>query len=429
MEGHRDSKKALHNSVEDALRLFIVLVIMKRLSCSERIRRKRVRKIIGLMSGTSADGVSAVLAEISGSGLRTKLKVDAFRNYPYPPALRKDIFELFDPAKSTVDKICHMNFVLGSFFADCAIRLTEESKLDLHEIDLIGSHGQTIYHIPLPKKTCGFETRSTLQVGELAVIAQKTGMTTVGDFRKRDIAAGGQGAPLTPYLDFVLHRHPELNRVFQNIGGIANLTFLPAKASPEDVIGFDTGPGNMVIDALMKHYSHGKSSYDKDGEVAARGNVDNTLLGELLSNPYFVKEPPKTTGRELFGKAYTSKIIEYAGKKGLSSENVVSTATALTVETIVAAYERFILPHHDIDEVYVSGGGVRNKTIMQGLRRRLKGARVFEYDKLGIPSEAKEAVLMALLANEHIMGSPSNLRNATGAAENAVLGTLVPGNP
>lgn len=429
MEGHRDSKKALHNSVEDDLRLFIVLVIMNRLSCSERVRRKRVRRIIGLMSGTSADGVSAVLVEISGSGLGTKLKVDAFRNYPYPPALREEIFELFDPATSTVDKICHMNFVLGSLFANCVTKLADEAELDLREIDLIGSHGQTIYHIPLPRKTCGFETRSTLQVGELAVIAQETGITTIGDFRKRDIAARGQGAPLTPYLDFVLHRHPELNRVFQNIGGIANLTFLPANASTQDVIAFDTGPGNMVIDALMKHYSHGKSSYDKDGEVAAQGNLDKTLLEKLLSNPYFLKEPPKTTGRELFGKMYASKIIEYAEENGLSFKDVISTATALTVETIVAAYERFILPHHDIDEVYVSGGGVRNKTIMQGLRGRLKGAEVFEYDKLGIPSEAKEAVLMVLLANEHIMGNPSNLRNVTGAIENVVLGTLVPGNP
>ena len=381
-----------------------------------------------MMSGTSADGVSAVLIKIRGYGSKTKLELVAFRNYPYPSPLRERIFELFDPATSTVEKICHMNFVLGEFFADSASKLVRESKLDLSEVDLIGSHGQTIYHIPLPTDTCGFRTRSTLQIGEIAVIAERTGITSLGDFRKRDIAAGGEGAPLTPYLDFILHSHPKLNRILQNIGGIANLTFLPANASPGDVIAFDTGPGNMVIDALMEHYSLGKSSYDKDGEVAAQGNADKALLDKLLSNPYFSKEPPKTTGRELFGKNYTAKIIEYADKNSSAFEDAVATATALTVETIAMAYESFILPTYAIDEVYVSGGGSKNRTIMQGLRERLQGIKVFEYDLLGIPSEAKEAVLMAILANEYVMENPSNLRNATGARRNVILGTLVPGN-
>ena len=404
------------------------MVFMIRLSSLERIRRKKVRRVIGLMSGTSADGVSAVLVKIGGCGLKTKLELVAFRNYPYPPPLRERIFELFDPATSTVEKICHMNFVLGDFFADSVSRLVKESKLDLSEVDLVGSHGQTIYHIPVPRDTCGFRTRSTLQIGEIAVIGERTGITTIGDFRKRDIAAGGEGAPLTPYLDFILHSHPKLNRILQNIGGIANLTFLPANASPRNVIAFDTGPGNMVIDALMQHYSLGKLSYDKDGEVAAKGNVDKALLEKLLSNPYFGREPPKTTGRELFGKTYTAKMVEYAEEHGLASEDVVATATALTVETIVMAYESFILPRYAIDEVYVSGGGVKNRAIMQGLRERLEGIEVFEYDRLGIPSGAKEAVLMAILANEYVMENPSNLRNATGARRNVILGTLAPGN-
>jgi len=380
------------------------------------------------MSGTSADGVSAVLVKIRGYGLKTKLELVAFRNYPYPPTLRERTFKLFDPATSTVEKICNMNFVLGEFFADSASKLIKESELDPSEVDLVGSHGQTIYHIPLPRDTCGFRTRSTLQIGEIAVIAERTGITTVGDFRKRDIAAGGEGAPLTSYLDSILHSHPRLNRILQNIGGIANLTFLPANASPRDVIAFDTGPGNMVIDALMEHYSLGKLSYDKDGEVAAKGNLDKALLEKLLSNPYFGREPPKTTGRELFGKTYTAKMVEYAEEHGLASEDVVATATALTVETIVMAYESFILPRYAIDEVYVSGGGVKNRAIMQGLRERLEGIEVFEYDRLGIPSEAKEAVLMAILANEYVMENPSNLRKATGARRNVILGTLAPGN-
>jgi len=404
------------------------VVSMIRLSSLERIRRKKVRTAIGLMSGTSADGVSAVLVKIRGYGPKTKLELVAFRNYSYPPPLRERIFELFDSASSTVEKICHMNFVLGEFFADSASKLIKESKLDPSEVDLIGSHGQTIYHIPLPRDTCGFRTRSTLQIGEIAVIAERTGITTIGDFRKRDIAAGGEGAPLTPYLDFILHSHPKLNRILQNIGGIANLTFLPANASPRDVTAFDTGPGNMLIDALMQHYSLGKLSYDKDGKVAAKGNVDKALLEKLLTHPYFGREPPKTTGREMFWKNYTAKIIEYAEKNRLAFEDVVATATAFTVETIAMAYESFILPSCAIDEVYVSGGGVKNRTIMQGLRERLQGIKVFEYDRLGIPSEAKEAVLMAILANEYVMENPSNLRKATGARRNVILGTLARGN-
>lgn len=392
-----------------------------------KVRWKKVRRIVGLMSGTSADGVSAALTEIMGCGLKTRLRIVNFRNYPYPAPLRRKIFELFDPETSTVEKICHMNFVLGHFFAECVRTLVEESKLSLTEIDLIGSHGQTLYHIPNQKDTCGFKTRSTLQIGELAVIAERTGITTIGDFRKRDVAAGGEGAPLTAYMDFILHRHSKLNRVFQNIGGIANLTFLPANASPKDVIAFDTGPGNMVIDTLVKHYSCGKLSYDKDGKIAASGTIDKALLKKLLCNPYFSKRPPKTTGREQFGRIYTSKIVEYAKKHELRFQDVIATVTALTVETIVMAYERFILPRYTVSEVYISGGGARNKMIMQGLMAKLKTIRVFEYDRLGMPSEAKEAVLMAVLANEYLMGNPSNVVSATGAGRNVILGTLVPG--
>ncbi|MGQ9690916.1 MAG: anhydro-N-acetylmuramic acid kinase [Thermoproteota archaeon] len=392
--------------------------------------QKKVRTIVGLMSGTSADGVTAVLVKIRGNGLNTKLKTIMFRNYKYPPCLREEIFELFDPETSTVEKICNMNFVLGEFFATCVVKLAKESKMDLSKIDLVGSHGQTVYHVPVPKSTCGFLTRSTLQIGELAIIAERTGITTIGDFRKRDMAAGGEGAPLTPYLDFILHRHPKFNRVLQNIGGIANLTFLPANASRSDVIAFDTGPGNMIIDSLMRYYTNGKLNYDDEGRVAAQGSVDEHLLKELLADPYFKKKPPKTTGRELFGKKYTEKIIGYAKKRGLAFKDVISTTTAFTIETITMAYEKFIMPFHTIDEVYVSGGGSRNKTIMQGLKERLegKGIKVFGYDRLGIPSEAKEAVLMAVLANEYIMGNPSNIRSATGAKRNAILGTLVLGN-
>lgn len=394
----------------------------------DEIRRKDVRRIVGLMSGTSADGVSAALVEVEGCWVDTKLNLLKFRNYPYPRDIREKIFELFSPDTSTVDKICHMNFVLGEFFADCVMKLVEEASLSLDDIDLIGSHGQTIYHIPEPKTTWRYRTRSTFQIGELAVIAERTGIPTVGDFRKRDVSAGGEGAPLTPYLDYILHRHERLNRAFQNIGGIANLTFLPAGASLEDVIAFDTGPGNMVIDAVVRYYTHGSMSYDRDGEIAASGEVDETLLHKLLDDPYFAREPPKTTGRERFGEQYARRIIEYAREHGLSFRDVVATVTALTVETIATAYERFILPYWRLDEVYVSGGGVKNKAIMHHLAERLKPVKLFDYSRLGIPSEAKEAVLMAILANEFVMGNAANVPSATGAGKRVVLGTFVPGS-
>ncbi|RLI09116.1 anhydro-N-acetylmuramic acid kinase [Candidatus Bathyarchaeota archaeon] len=391
-----------------------------------RLRRKRTRRVVGLISGTSADGVSAVVTEITGSGVETRLRVVAFRTYPYPAALREEVFRLFSAETATVDRACEMNFVLGGFFADCAIRLVEEAGLNIGDIDLIGSHGQTIHHSPQPGEVCGYGTRSTLQIGEPAVIAERTGVPTVADFRKADIAAGGEGAPLTPYLDYILHRHPELSRVLQNIGGIANLTYLPAGASAQDVVAFDTGPGNTLIDAVVRHYTGGAQTYDRDGRIAARGTVDATLLQELLSHPYFSRRPPKTTGREEFGEAFARKVISRGEALGLGFEDIVATAAALTVESIARAYEHHLPEGRAIDEVYVSGGGARNRFLMEALRSRLDPIPVLPYDRLGIPCEAKEAVLMAVLANEHISGNPSNLPAATGARRAVVLGALFP---
>jgi len=388
------------------------------------LSRKRTLRVIGLISGTSADGVSAVLTEITGSGVGTRLRVVAFRTFPYPSALREEVFKLFSPETSTVDMVCEMNFVLGGFFAECAVRLVEEAGVST--VDLIGSHGQTIYHSPRSAEVCGYSSRSTLQIGEPAVITERTGVATVADFRKADVAAGGEGAPLTPYLDYVLHRHPTRSRVFQNIGGIANLTYLPANASADEVVAFDTGPGNMLIDAVVGHYTGGALAYDEDGRIATQGTVDMGLLDELLSHPYFGREPPKTTGREMFGEAFSRKVISRAEELGLGFEEIVATATVLTVESIARAYERLLPDASAIDEVYVSGGGARNPFLMSALRSRLDRIPVHNYGRLGIPCEAKEAVLMAVLANEHISGNPSNLPRATGARSAVVLGCLYP---
>ena len=387
------------------------------------IRGKENRRIIGLISGTSADGVSTVAADISGSGIETEIKILASETYPYPDGLRRDVFELFAPESSTVDKISHMNFVLGEVFAEAARRLLADHGIEPDGVDLIGSHGQTIHHLPTPKDSHGFRVRSTLQIGEPTIIAERTEIPVVADFRKADVAAGGEGAPLTPYLDFVLHRSPTRSRVLQNIGGIANLTYLPADASPEDVVAFDTGPGNMVVDAVVRRFT--SQAFDEDGRIASRGEVDEPLLGELLSHPYYAREPPKTTGREEFGEAYAAEVTKNADERGIGFEDLVATVTALTVETMVMAYEVF-LPEGGIDEVYLAGGGAMNRHMVESLVSRVSPVSVGLSDDLGVPTEAKEAVLMAVLANEHAMGNPANIPGATGAERPAVLGVLYP---
>ncbi len=392
----------------------------------EDIRRKAARRVVGLISGTSADGVSAVVTEITGTGLEAEMRVLGFMTYPYPNELKEAVFELFRPETSTVDRICEINFVLGEFFAECALRVIGECGLTPRQVDLIGSHGQTIYHLPVLKMVSGYTVRSTLQIGEAAVIAERTGIPTIADFRKADIAAGGEGAPLTPYLDLVLHRQPTRGRVLQNIGGIANLTYLPPGATADEVVAFDTGPGNMVIDAVVRHHTCRTREYDEDGRAAAKGEADASLLNELLSHPYFARSPPKTTGREEFGEAFAFALVRRAGERDLGFENTVATATALTVESIARAYERLLPGVSKVDEVYVSGGGANNRFLMETLAKRLDPTPVLEYDALGYPGEAKEAMLMALLASEHVMGMPANVPRVTGARRAVVLGALHP---
>ncbi|MCW4049846.1 MAG: anhydro-N-acetylmuramic acid kinase [Candidatus Bathyarchaeota archaeon] len=383
------------------------------------LRERETRRIIGLMSGTSADGVTAALTRITGAGEQATIKLEGYKTYPYHDEVQQRLFTLFNPKTGTVRDACELNFVIGEAFADSVERILADTGINVSDVDLIGSHGQTIWHQPKTNLVAGHSTRSTLQIGEPAVISFKTGLPVIADFRKADIVAGGEGAPLTPYLDYVLHRDPKANRVLQNIGGIANLTYLPSGGSLDDIVAFDTGPGNMIIDAVVKRYTGG--SHDVDGAIARRGEVHPVLLDKLLSHIYFASRAPKTTGREMFGEHYADEIIKQAKKMRVSMEDVVATITALTFESIAQAYETH-LPG-DVDEIYVSGGGARNPVLMEGLRDRLE-APVYEYSALGFPSEAKEAVLMALLANEHVMGVPCNVPSATGAQSRVVLGCL-----
>lgn len=451
----------------------------------QRLRQKKIRRIIGLLSGTSVDGIDAALVEVAGSGLTTKAKLSHFASYPFPAGVRERIFELFSPQTGTVEKICHLNFLLGELFADAALAVCREAGISSADVDLIGSHGQTIYHRPDPTLEGPYETRfsgentgvaeqphqpltaaaadrihenafgqvegatlanqpaadrglisyqirSTLQLGEAAVIAERTGITTVSDFRTRDMAAGGQGAPLVPYVDFLLFRDEEKGRALQNIGGIGNVTYLVAGGSLEELLAFDTGPGNMIIDALVKLLGFGEG-FDRDGRIAASGKVNEEMLADLLKHPYYFRQPPKTTGREDFGEQYARFLLERY--EALAPEELVATATALTVESIALAYRSYLFPRGPVEEVIVAGGGSYNPTLMRMLEEALARhlpqptpPRLYRVEDFGISSEAKEAIAFAILANETLHGLPGNVPGATGAARRVVLGKVVPGN-
>ena len=369
------------------------------------IAAKPERLVIGLMSGTSVDGIDAALVRIRGGGPGVELRLEHFATYPFEPETREAIFRLFRPETATVVDVCRMNFSLGEIFARAALQVMAEAGVTPEQVDLIGSHGQTVWHEPVPVAAGGVTSRSTLQVGEPSVIAERTGVVTVGDFRVRDIAAGGQGAPLVPYLDYCVLRHERLNRATQNIGGIGNVTYLPAGCDLQAIRAFDTGPGNMIIDALCARYFG--VPYDAEGRIAASGRVQPDLLAELLAHPYFTQQPPKTTGRELFGVQFAQTLVGRA-----EPADLVATATAFTAHSIADSYRRFLGP---VDEVVVGGGGARNPVLMRMLAEAAGPAtRVMTHEAVGISSDAKEAIAFALLANDCILGLPTNVPGATG---------------
>jgi anhydro-N-acetylmuramic acid kinase len=312
-----------------------------------------------------------------------------------------------------------MNFALGSIFAQAALEVIAQAGLKTSEVDLIGSHGQTICHLP--------ETlvRSTLQIGEPAVIAHRTGIVTVGDFRVADVAAGGQGAPLVPYVDFLLFRDDEKSRAIQNIGGISNVTVLPAGGGLEDILAFDTGPGNMMMDEVVRIITDSRESYDRDGEMASKGTSNHRLLQKLLAHPFISYPPPKTTGREDFGAHFVRELVDEAGEAGISHADLLATVTAYAAECIYHNYKRFILPEYDLSEILISGGGLHNLTLMALLQERFHSIPVRSVEAYGLVSDAKEAIAFAVLANETIHGNPGNVPRATGADRPVVLGKIV----
>ena len=379
---------------------------------------KNSLRVAGLMSGTSADGVDVAIIDFGGD-----LNVLAFDTFPYPASARKALSQLFSGEKQSPAEICHLNFVIGDCFADAVLKLCSKSGIKLSSIDLIGSHGQTIYHNPAGRRFGKKLLRSTLQIGEPAVIAHRTGKTVVADFRPADIAAGGQGAPLVPFADFLLFSDRKKNRVIQNIGGIANLTWLKAAGRLEDIIAFDTGPGNMIIDRIAYLISKGKRRYDIDGAIAENGAVNKLLLKKLMQHKFLKRRPPKTTGREEFGYAFSDGIFYNSLNAGIKPADILATATAFTARSIIFAYKRFLprLP----DEVILCGGGARNKTLVRMLRNGIKNSEILLTDDFGINADAKEAVSFAILAARTIRGIPNNVPSATGAKKPVVLGKIV----
>jgi len=377
--------------------------------------------IAGIMSGTSMDGIDVALVEIAGSGLMSKIRLLAFACYPYPADVRNRLLYIASGKAIPAGEISDLDFVLGRLYTDAVIKCAGDFGIALDSLDLICSHGQTVYHNGTASESAA---ASTLQIGQAAVIAELTGLTVVSDFRAADMAAGGQGAPLVPYFDFVFLRDSRVTRAAQNIGGIANVTFMPADCDIDDIIAFDTGPGNMLIDAAVRCFSNGRRTHDTNGEMAKSGRVVPVLLRRLLSHSFYAQKPPKSAGREQFGEHYFAEIISWPEAAELAPEDIVATLTALTSETIAAAYRDY-LPRA-ADEIVLSGGGANNPVLVDMIERAV-GRKVTKFDDFGIPNDAKEAVAFALLGSETIRGVANNVPSATGATHPVVLGKITPG--
>jgi len=381
---------------------------------------ERSKLIVGLMSGTSLDGIDAVLLRARGHGPTTRFRQLAYLERAFPAGLRRVLLRNSTPETSRVDEIARLNFLMAELYADAVRALARKAGVRMREIDLIGSHGQTIHHLPKPATLFGKRIRATLQIGDPSVLATLTGVCTVGDFRVADMAVGGQGAPLVPYVDWLVFRSTRVNRLLLNIGGIANITVLPKNCPVEKVVAFDTGPGNMVVDSLM-HEFYGKP-YDHKGRTALRGAVSLELFSKMARHPYLKTGPPKSTGREDFGDEFVRQILRHA--RGYDREDIVATASQFTAFAVYDAYNRFVAKRMRTDEVIVSGGGTRNRFFLDELKRYFTGSRIRRIDEFGISSDAKEAVCFAILANETITGHPTNLPSVTGARRRVLLGKV-----
>jgi anhydro-N-acetylmuramic acid kinase len=380
--------------------------------------------VLGLMSGTSADGIDVALARISGAPPHLRARLLGRTSSKFPPALRKEILRVAEQHPISAGELSQLNFRLGEVFAEAALAACHKFHVSPKRVALIGSHGQTIFHQGKPAPYLGHATASTLQIGEPSVIAARTGITTVGDFRSADIALGGQGAPLVPFADYLLYRHEKLGRVSLNLGGIANITVIPPAAKPEQILAFDTGPANMLIDALVARFTRGRQRFDKDARLARSGRSILALLDELMRDPYLKLAPPKSTGREYYGQAYVKKILALGKKHRAKPADLIRAATIFTALSVVDALNRFVLPKTKIHQLIVSGGGAKNPLVVAQLSAALGRIEIIPSSRFGIPGDAKEAFAFALLAYETFHHRPSNLPSATGAHAPAILGKI-----
>ncbi|MGH7924969.1 MAG: anhydro-N-acetylmuramic acid kinase [Candidatus Binatus sp.] len=379
---------------------------------------------IGLMSGTSHDGVSAALVELDERA-RPLARLIAFRTFPYATRFRKELLAASTNKKIGAAAISRLNFALGRELGRAAIEIARRARVALTDVAFIGSHGHTFFHLP-PRRAARGQTASTMQLGESAVIAAATGVPVIADFRTMDLALGGEGAPLAPLAHFWLFADPKRGRVVQNIGGIGNATYIPprARVGDSDLIAFDTGPGNGMIDALASRISGGRLRMDRDGRIAARGHVNLPLLARLVQNPYFRRRPPKSTGREEFGPRLLDRIVADARRMKIVDYDLLATVTALTAQSIAGACRQFILPRGPVNQLIVTGGGAQNPTLMRMLKAELPNVEVITADDVGVDGGALEAVAFAILGYQMLRGRQGNIPSATGARAPAILGKL-----
>ncbi|MGB4407663.1 MAG: anhydro-N-acetylmuramic acid kinase [Sphaerochaeta sp.] len=390
----------------------------------ESLASKETKLVIGLMSGTSCDGIDASLVRISGSGLGTRVKELGFISLPYERSFRERLLQLAQGKSGGSEELLMVSIRLGELFVLSAKKVCEVSGTAYSSVDLIGSHGHTLYHIPQGRQYFDSEVRGSLQVGEPSLLAEAFSCAVVSDFRVRDMAAGGQGAPLVPYTDFLLFRDKEKSVALLNLGGIGNITILAKDCSQEEVIAFDTGPGNMVIDAFAYRYSEGRSYFDADGEMARQGSASPTFLAWMEDLDDYLKiPPPKTTGRERYGQEYVDMLEKKREELMVSPLDLLATVTEYTALCVLRGLVRFAktLP----DRLIVSGGGSHNTTLLASLRRLLQDTEVLTQEDLGYNSDSKEAVAFAILANEAVCGKTNTLVSATGAVHPVVMGKIL----
>jgi anhydro-N-acetylmuramic acid kinase len=387
-------------------------------------RERAEHLVVGLMTGTSADAVDAVLVRLTGDGLAATHEVLAERETPFPEDLRGEILAVAAAEAVEPERLMRLDVALADAYTDAVHEVAEQAGVPLAQLSAIGSHGQTVRHLPRAE---GGGRALTLQLGSAATLAERTGVTVVSDFRRRDTAAGGEGAPLVPIADYWLFRSERESRVLLNLGGMANLTWLKRGGALADVLAFDTGPGNAVLDGLVHAGTRGLAKRDEAGGLAASGRVHEALLEELLADPFFATPPPRSTGRERFGVHYAERLAEMGESMGLTLEDTLATAVELTAGSIERAIRDFVVPRGGVDAIYASGGGVRNVTLMTALRRRLDDIPLARLDELGVSPGIKEALAFAFLAHLTLCGAPGNVPGATGARHPVVLGSITPG--